>query len=219
MGMMEKAVTQQAQGGELRIDGRAANMLVVVGAVEELNKQQASMEFALNDSTGRMKCRFFFPSDLKLDAVENGTYVSAVGLLKTTPSLHFSLVALHPVQSPDQISYHMIEVVHASLRSKGKLANNTKEAGFSPQKDASATMVPRPLVSTSGSAPVTKEIIAPNPATMPPAAVESGPLKDRIANFLSANSARPEGVSRTELNTHFSNDGSQAVKAAIDYLL
>merc|ERR1719158_1566933 len=104
------------------------------------------MEFALNDSTGRMKARFFFPSDLKLASVENGTYVSAVGVLKTNPSVHFSLVALHPVQSPDQISYHMIEVVHASLRSKGKLVMKNAAEFSSPQNQAIAA-VPRPMMS------------------------------------------------------------------------
>jgi len=220
--MGEKAAASQAPGGDLRVDGRAANMMVVVGAVEELNRQQASMEFVLNDSTGRMKARFFFPSDLKLDSVQNGIYVSAVGVLKTQPSVHFSLVALHPVQSPDQISYHIIEVAHASLRSKGKIATTTKASGFSSaQKDAPAT-VPRPLVSTSGPVPQPMsqpmEIVKPSPTPVASATVESGPLTEQITAFLRTQE-NPEGVAIAVLNTRFSTAGSEAVKAAIKELL
>merc|ERR1719265_2350201 len=188
-------------------------MIVVVGAIEELNRQQASMEFVLNDSTGRMKARFFYPSDLKLDGVQNGTYVSAVGVLKIQPTVHFSLVALHPVQSADQISYHMIEVAHASLRSKGKMSS---KVGGSPQQEA-PSVVPRPLVSTSG---VTPQAMQPVPASAPqlPPAVESRPLKERITDFLSQ-TTNAEGVALTDLNTQFSTAGVDAVKVAISELL
>jgi len=213
--MLEKAAASQAPGGELSVDGRAANMMIVVGAIEELNRQQASMEFVLNDSTGRMKARYFFPSDLKLDSVQNGSYVSAVGVLKTAPSVHFSLVALHPVQSPDQISYHMIEVAHSSLRSKGKMATTSKVAGLSPMKDVPAT-VPRPLVSTSSSAPMGTAALSSAP--LAPAAVESGPLGERITTFL-REQGNAEGVAITALNTRFSTDGSEAVKKAMHELL
>jgi hypothetical protein len=217
--MMEQAAVSQAPGGDLRVDGRMANMMLVVGAVEDLNRQQASMEFFLNDSTGRMKARFFFPADLKLDSVQNGTYVSAVGQLKTQPSVHFSLVSLHPVQSPDQISYHMIEVAHASLRNKGKLASPEKAAAFSPQKDAPAT-VPRPLVSTTGPSPqpMMTAVSKPNPVPMAPAASDSAPLREQIATFLRTFQT-DTGAALEELNTRFSTAGPQAVKTAIDSLL
>jgi hypothetical protein len=216
--MLEKAAAAQAPGGDLRIDGRLANMVVVVGAVEELNKQQASMEFTLDDSTGRMRTRFFFPSDLKLDSVQNGTYVSAVGQLKTQPTVHFSLVGLHSVQSPDQISYHMIEVAHDSLRNKGKVGSTNKAEFFSPQKDAPAT-VPRPLVSTTGPSPQPMETAAPKPSPVPmAAAADNGPLQEQIANFLRTQN-NPEGVAIADLNNRFSAAGSEAVKKALDELL
>lgn len=218
--MMEQAAASQAPGGDLRVDGRMANMMLVVGAVEDLNRQQASMEFSLNDSTGRMKARFFFPADLKLDSVQNGTYVSAVGQLKTQPSVHFSLVSLHPVQSPDQISYHMVEVAHASLRNKGKLASTTKATAFSsPQKDAPAT-VPRPLVSTTGPSPqpMMTAVSKPTPVPMAPAASDSAPLREQIATFLRT-FQNADGAALEELNTRFGTAGPQAVKAAIDELL
>jgi len=217
--MLEKAAASHAPGGDLRVDGRPANMMLIVGAIEDLTRQQASMEFALNDSTGRMKARFFFPPDLNLDSVQNGTYVSAVGVLKTQPAVHFSLVALHPVQSPDQISYHMIEVAHASLRSKGKLAGKqaitSKAAEFSSSPNSSVAAMPRPLVPTSTQAPTAA---APNSAPPAPATAETGPLRERIAAFLSA-TGNAEGVAFTELVTHFNTASSEAVRAAVTELL
>lgn len=207
--MLEKAATSSAPGGDLRVDGKMVNMLVVVGVVEDLNRQETSMEFILNDSTGKMKTRFFFSSDVKLDAIQNGTYVNAVGLLKMQPSVHFSLVALHPVQSPDQISYHMIEVGHASLRSKGKLMTAKAAEFASSQKTVGET--PRPLVR------VASQPMEPA-AAKAPAAVESGPLRERIANFLSSQ-ANPEGVAITDLAAHFNTVGPEAVKAAVHELL
>lgn len=215
--MLEKAAASLTPGGDLRVDGRPANMMVIVGAVEDLNCQQASMEFALNDSTGRMKARYFFPSDLKFDSVQNGTYVNAIGVLKTQPAVHFSLVALHPVQSPDQISYHMIEVVHASLRSKGKLVTaKAAEATAKGTESSSPAVntVPRPMVSTSSSIPQPKMTTA-APAPM---AVESGPLKDRIKTFLGSQTS-VEGIAMTTLTAHFNTAGPEAVKAAMHELL
>jgi len=208
--MLDKAVASQVSGGDLKVDGRLANMMVIVGAVEELNRQQTSMEFALNDSTGKMKARFFFPANLNLDSVQNGKYVTAVGIVKTQPSVHFSLVALHPVQSPDEISHHMIAVAHSSLRSKGKLGNKqasmTKTDGVFSTPPKTVAAAPRPMVSTA------------TPVEPAPKAVQAGPLRERIAAFLSAHE-NPEGTAFTQLTAHFNTEKSEDVKVAINELL
>merc|ERR1719161_2912296 len=69
-----------------------------------------------------MRTRYYFTDPAmqqSLDKVENGTYVTLVGLVKMKPTTHVSILTMRPVQSPDEISYHMIEVAHSSLRSKG----------------------------------------------------------------------------------------------------
>jgi len=213
--MMENAVVS---GAEAKVDGRVAHLMIMVGAVEDVNRQQGHMEFALNDSTGKMKARFFFPStsDLKMwDFVQNGVYVTAVGGLKDKPTLHFSVVALHPVKSPDEISHHIIEVAHSSLRSRGKLLGkqsaSTKAAEFSSAPPPAVAAIPRPMVPTSNP-------VVPAPATSKSEAAESGPLRDRIAAFLSSQQA-PEGVAFTQLTTHFNTVGSEVVRAAINELM
>eukprot|EP00746_Dinoflagellata_sp_MGD_P001392 gnl/MRDRNA2_/MRDRNA2_102616_c0_seq1.p1 gnl/MRDRNA2_/MRDRNA2_102616_c0~~gnl/MRDRNA2_/MRDRNA2_102616_c0_seq1.p1 ORF type:complete len:280 (+),score=65.44 gnl/MRDRNA2_/MRDRNA2_102616_c0_seq1:76-915(+) len=218
--MLEKAVATQAHGGpsgDFKVDGRSANMLTIVAAVEELNRQQTSMEFVLNDSTGRMKARFFFPADLKVDNVQNGSYVSVTGFLKTQPATHFSVVALHPVRSADQISYHAIEVVYSSMRSKGKL-NSSKESAtkaqeFSLPAHQGVAAIPRPMVNSSG-----QHAADPMAARAAPAAADSGPLRDQVAAFISSKD-NPEGVSFGELTAHFSTAASDAVRAAVTDLL
>jgi hypothetical protein len=213
--MLEKAVATQAHGGDFKVDGRPANMLTIVAAVEELNRQQTSMEFVLNDSTGRMKARFFFPADLKVDPIENGSYVSVTGILKTQPATHFSVISLHPVHSADQISYHAIEVVYSSMRSKGKLSSSkgpTKAQEFSAPAHQGVAATPRPLARTSSQA------ADPLVARAAPAAVESGSLRDQVAAFLSSKD-NPEGVSFGELSAHFSKAASEAIRAAVTELL
>lgn len=211
--MLEKAVVE---GTETKIDGRNANMMIVVGAVEEFNRHASNlMEFVLNDSTGKIKIRYFISNpDLKMDSIKNGMYVTAVGTLKNQPSLHFSVVALHPVKTPDEISHHIIDVAHSSLRHKGKMASkqpSTTKAGeslfmtqgFSSSPPPAVAAAPRPMVPTS------------SPVVAPKA---EGPLSEQIAAFLSSQQ-KDEGVAFTELTAHFNTVGAEAVKAAIDVLL
>lgn len=101
-------------------------MLVLVGQVESLVKQAASLEFTLNDSTGRVKARHFFPNQEarpEFDKLESGSYVSVVANLRTAPTVHLGVQFMTVVQSPDEISYHMIESAHAAV----KLQQNIKD--------------------------------------------------------------------------------------------
>merc|ERR1719262_558054 len=101
--MIELALAQKG-GDELRIHGVEPGAVLLVGAVEDLDLKQAAMEFSLNDATGRIRARFFFPSsEFKADGVKNGSYISAVGTIKTEPALHLSCVTLRPIATPDEI--------------------------------------------------------------------------------------------------------------------
>merc|ERR1719424_1884464 len=109
--MIERAVAARQGGGngdgDLKIDGKEVNAVLIVGCVEELNKQQTSVEFSVNDSTGRMKARYYFSSpemQKSLEKVENGSYVNIVGMVKMAPTVHVSVLMMRPVQSPDEIS-------------------------------------------------------------------------------------------------------------------
>merc|ERR1719420_1358442 len=129
--MVDSAV---AAGGsdesDLRIDGKTVNTVLIVGCVTELNKQQTAVEFHVNDATGKMRARYYFQQEMKetIDKVENGVYVSMVGIVKMKPAPHVSVLTMRPVQSPDEISYHEIHVAYASLKSKKKTSTSGESA-------------------------------------------------------------------------------------------
>merc|ERR1711865_640450 len=123
--IIETAV-QNMEGSEPRIHGEEPSMLVLVGQVESLVKQAASLEFTLNDATGRVKARHFFPNQEarpEFDKLQNGSYVSVVANVRTAPTVHLGVQFMTLVQSADEISYHMIEAAHAAV----KLQQTTKD--------------------------------------------------------------------------------------------
>jgi hypothetical protein len=122
--ILQDAVARHSDSQEVLIHGTDASIVHLVGAVEGLVKQSAMLEFQINDASGRMKVRFYAPGDRSLDVpgLAEGRYVSVVGNLRTSPAAHVSAMSLQPVASPDEVSFHMIEVAHAALR----LRNPTK---------------------------------------------------------------------------------------------
>jgi len=123
--IIESAI-KNMEGGALRIHGEEPSMVLLVGQVESLAKQAASLEFTLNDSTGRVKARHFFPNQEarpEFDKLESGSYVSVVANVRTAPTVHLGVQFMTLVQSADEISYHMIEAAHAAV----KLQQTTKD--------------------------------------------------------------------------------------------
>lgn len=155
--MVENA---RLEGAELRFHGMDVGLVLVVGIVEDLTRQQAALDFTLNDATGRIKARHFFQSaENQLEQVKEGTYINAVGVVKTDPMPHFSIVTLRPITSPDEISYHAIEVAHTKLRLTTR--RDTKMVVDSPL----------PRVAT----PMAMETPAPKPRVLEEALPKGGP--------------------------------------------
>lgn len=120
--ILQEAVGKKDEnpGSELQVHGMEPGMLIVVGTIESLTRQNMSLEFSLNDGTGRMKARYFTsdaqPTDL--GNIKEGSYVSVAGNVRTAPSLHFAVTFMRLVDSADEVSHHMIEAAHASLKAK-----------------------------------------------------------------------------------------------------
>lgn len=111
------AVAKTSGGdGNIMIHGSEPGMVLFVGCVESVSKQTSSAEFVVNDSTGRMRVKYFGEADSALASIEAGKYVTVAGNLRTTPAVHVSATSLRAVRSADEISYHMIEVAHAMLK-------------------------------------------------------------------------------------------------------
>merc|ERR1719498_1734121 len=85
--MINSAIDARSDNSnELRFHGKEAGALLVVGVVEDFTRQQAALEFTLNDSTGSLRARYFFRSAAEqLEHVKQGVYVCAVGTVKVEP--------------------------------------------------------------------------------------------------------------------------------------
>jgi len=118
--MLESAVESRTdESADVLIHGSEAGMVHLVGVVEGLVQQTAMLEFQLNDASGRVKVRQYFTGDSAgkgIDGLTSGCYVSVIGNLRTSPAMHVSAMNVRKVTSPDEISYHMIEVAHSTLR-------------------------------------------------------------------------------------------------------
>lgn len=134
---------KSSDGGEFRVHGEEVGQLLLVGVVETLIKQAASYEFTINDGTGRMKAKHYFTEKrAELDSIEPGKYVSLVAQVRTSPQLHLSVQFFSLIDSPDAISYHMIEAAHAALK--------TQRSGGEPLTPAAKRLVASPQASTYG---------------------------------------------------------------------
>jgi len=114
---IEVAVARRSGDDEVLFYGSEPGMIVLTGVVESVSQQAASLEISINDSTGRIRIRQYSPEPGSvLATVEPGKYIQVAGNLRTSPEMHVTVASARLVNSPDEISYHMIEAVHAALR-------------------------------------------------------------------------------------------------------
>lgn len=207
--MIEKAISMRSEGPGLSFHGVEAGVVLVVGIVEELNRQQASIDFLLNDSTGRIKARHFFQSaENQLEQVKQGSYISAVGVVKTEPMPHFSIVTLRPVTSPDEISYHAIESAHTKLRMT--TSPKTKEVMDTPPPKTRAAA--QEMMPMGAPAPAAAPMDQSGGISPPKVALSGSRLQEEVNKFLQEGGARagPAGLALQEIFTHFQGSADRA---------
>merc|ERR1712050_609447 len=100
-----------------------------------MGRQGSSLEFTVNDATGRMKARHFVaePASKDFDDILPGRYVSMYGNMRTAPVVHFAVAGLRVVRSADEISYHLIECAHAATKLR-KMQSIAEPSTPSPKK-------------------------------------------------------------------------------------
>lgn len=141
--VLNEVIENRTVDGDIRFHGQEVGQVVLVAAVENLIKQPTSLEFVANDGTGRMKVRHYVTGEAKFDSIEEGRYVSMIGLPRTSPVHHLSVLVLRPVQHADEISYHTIEVAHAFLK--------LRQVGFQrPKASVPQLETPQPKTNTTG---------------------------------------------------------------------
>jgi len=209
------AVEQREDGGgELRFHGAEAGMLVLVGLVEAMTRQAASVELSLSDGTGRMKARHYVTNNnqsSELDELAPGCYVTVYGSVRTAPEVHFAAMGVSLVKSADEVSYHMIEAAYAALKLQKGHAEPTTPA---PKKAlAEATLSPQKLE------------IAAAPAAVETAQAPKGPLggsalRKAVLKCLQKEAeGRPEGVSAAAVCGHCGSTPAADVSAALQKLV
>jgi hypothetical protein len=202
-------------------------MVLLVGQVESLVKQAASLEFILNDSTGRVKARHFFPNQEarpEFDKLESGSYVSVVANVRTAPTVHLGVQFMTIVQSADEISYHMIEAAHAAV----KLQQSPKDPATPARPVASpmtASQGPSFSADVAMSPAKEKETVsvAPVPMSFASAKVKlaGDELKNAIIEFLRKEgpASGDAGVGMAQVGADLSATPAADIKACLTGLL
>lgn len=220
--VIAKAVAKSGgEDSEIRFFGTEPGMLLLVGQVESISQNASSLEFTLNDSTGRLKARYYKQGSE--ETIEVGKYVTIAGQIRTAPELHISVTAMRPVQTADEISYHMIEAAHAALKLQGgrviepltpatpmpKRQPTELSSQVSPPKDAAYAAVAAPLASV------------PTPASAPAKRGLEGPeLQKAIASFVQKRGeGSEEGVAIATICGQFLPASDKNVRSAIEELV
>jgi len=210
--IIESAI-KNMESGELLIHGEEPSMVLLVGQVESLVKQAASLEFTLNDSTGRVKARHFFPNQEarpEFDKLVSGSYVSVVANVRTAPTVHLGVQFMTVVQSADEISYHMIEAAHASVKLQQTPKDPSTPAAKRPVASPMTAGSQGPSFSPDVAMSPAKEVketatVAPVPMSFASAKVKlaGDELKNAIIEFL-----RKEGPASGEIGVGLAQVGA-----------
>jgi len=217
--------TAAATGGELKIHGEDATMVMLMGVVEGLVKQTASIEFILNDSTGRVKVRQYLTDpNSNGDGLMPGGYTQIVGSIRTTPELHVSACFVHSVDSPDQVSYHNIESVHSMLKLTRKPEPMTPATSRPVATPQTARLAPGPTMLVDSLSPQ-KELKAEATSVGNAASVKSDgkatgeSLRARLLSYLRETGAnQPEGLTIPKISEGFS-DAANEIQGALEALV
>lgn len=216
---IESAIQQQRNDGseELSFHGVVPGMLTMVGVIEELNAQPLSLDFLVNDGTGRLRARYFAsePPPEGFSRIVCGRYVCIVGEIRTTPAVHFGCNTVNVVESADEVSYHAIEVANASLRlQKGMLATPAQGDAAGPVTVATSP----PSHAAPVKAPVTAMQASP---VQLQSALGGAELRAAILSFLRNEQERvgEQGVAMAALTTHLSSTPAADVRNGIEALV
>jgi len=143
----EAAMGPVSEAKNVFVHGKEVGVMLLVGMVEEIAKQGSSMEFSINDGSGRMKVKYYVTTELPADlaSLQVGDYIKAVGSVRAAPSPHLSAVVLKKVASYDEVSYHLIEVAYAALKinQKSKTSDGKTPIALVPVKLDPQTPAPK----------------------------------------------------------------------------
>lgn len=214
--ILTDAVTQM-QGDELRIHGQELYMVLLVGTVESLVKQAASVEFVLNDSAGCVKVRQYFTdaaASASADKLVVGQRLSVVGSVRVAPELHVSAQFVNCMESDQDIRHHMVESIHAAL----KLRNTNESEVATPQKvvrPTPALVSATPAFAAAPASPVKPSV----DAVMSSAGTGEQTLRGAVLAMLHKVVENAEGLSVSAIAQGLAPAKEEAVRSCLEALV
>jgi len=241
---IEAALERRGESGDdLKFYGVAEpQMILVVAAIESVVRQAASLEVSLNDATGSIKGRWFLtePQEGELEGIAPGCFVSLFGEVRASPVKHIAIKGMRPVESADEVSYHIIEAAHAALRLQRGGARKDQEpatpakakeqlggavamtGGFTPEKTQQMPMesVEEAVAAASVAAEKPGGGVPAATAAVPPQGPPSGAeLRATVLRLLRAPAMGPEGLHLSDLAAKAGGAAPSEVKAAVSDLV
>eukprot|EP00521_Asterionellopsis_glacialis_P010523 CAMPEP_0195293376 /NCGR_PEP_ID=MMETSP0707-20130614/12294_1 /TAXON_ID=33640 /ORGANISM="Asterionellopsis glacialis, Strain CCMP134" /LENGTH=301 /DNA_ID=CAMNT_0040354071 /DNA_START=45 /DNA_END=950 /DNA_ORIENTATION=- len=114
-------------GSLLLADGRELYQIKLVGAVRSFEVQSTNVNFEIEDGTGLVEVKMWVDDNTDCSAVQqlrdqvckDHTYVKIVGQVKDYGGkLHVVAYSVRPLSSANEITHHLLEVVHSGETSK-----------------------------------------------------------------------------------------------------
>jgi replication factor A2 len=132
---IKQILAAHTTGGKFRIDEKDQSQVTFVGHILDVTNEYTYNIYILEDGSGQIKVSLF--SDLENDLkFEPGQYVRVVGNMRllegTTSVVGFKLI---PVKDYNEITFHMLEVIHSHLlNTKGKPGGSSSSFSSSSQR-------------------------------------------------------------------------------------
>jgi len=215
--VIHDAVAQRVDSSsEIPIHGIEVANVALVGVVEKLVQQGTTLEFTVNDGSGRIKVRHYQTGGME-PSIKAGEYASIVGAIRTLPQLHISALSLRKTQGADEVSYHMIEVVHSALMIRRNQSGSQDLSTPAPKDKMEVDISPPKATEAAvpSSAPVVQA-----PAAAPAVGAmlkDEAALKDALLQSIRAKGAE-EGTHITVLVSEFGSrtaGGEKDIRAAL----
>jgi hypothetical protein len=221
--IQDAAASTGADGTDLKIHGAELVNIALVGVVEGLVEQATGLEFVLNDSSGRIKVRYYQSGDGSTTNLTAGCYVSIVGSLRMTPMLHVSALSARLVKSADEVSYHMIEVAHAALKLKSG-GSRAPDATSTPEKQMTASLAPNDLLTPPKASQDVVPTVRPTPtpvrALSASEPLTGSALKNAVLEFFrTEGEGKDEGLSVSNVAAHMKATPPESIKVVVQELV
>jgi len=203
---------------EIPIHGIEVANVALVGVVEKLVQQGTTLEFTVNDGSGRIKVRHYQTGGME-PSIKAGEYASVVGAIRTLPQLHISALSLRKTQGADEVSYHMIEVVHSALMIRRSQSGSQHLSTPAP-KDKMDVDVSPPKATTEAAVPSSAPVVQAPSAELAMLKGEDA-LKEALMAFIKMK-GEETGTSVTTLISEFASraaGGQSDIRAALGKLV